>query len=73
MFAITGLMYGTQYFQGRDAPTYEKGLTTMIGVVSAGAVLVIVQEIIYWDYNRELARRNEGAVDERERELGYVM
>jgi len=64
---------GTQYFQGPDAPTYEKGLTTMIGVVSAGAVLVIVQEIIYWDYNRKAVRTNEGVVERSEKDLGYVM
>lgn len=55
-------MYGTQYFQGPDAPTYEKGLTTMIAVVSAGAFLVIIQEAIYWNFNRKVrAKKTDGS------------
>lgn len=64
MFAITGLMYGSQYFQGPDAPLYRKGLSTMIGVVSAGAALVIVQEIIYWHWNKKLRAQNALELDE---------
>ena len=73
MFAITGLMYGSQYFQGKDAPLYQKGLTTMIAVVSAGAALVIVQEVIYWKWNKKLRDRNEGEEDEAEKSYLYVM
>jgi hypothetical protein len=72
MFAITGLMYGTQYFQGHDAPNYEQGLTTMISVVSAGAFLIIIQEIIYWDYNRKAKAKNEGVTDETQKIRLYV-
>ncbi|KAL2060788.1 hypothetical protein VTL71DRAFT_8840 [Oculimacula yallundae] len=53
MSSITGLMYGTQYFQANDRPLYHNGLETMIGVVSAGAALVLVQEFIYWKWNRK--------------------
>ncbi|KAL5348922.1 hypothetical protein ACLOAV_006347 [Pseudogymnoascus australis] len=32
MSAISGLMYGTQYFQEKDLPLYSRGLEIMIGV-----------------------------------------
>lgn len=37
MSAISGLMYGTQYFQEKDLPLYSRGLEIMIGVSAAGA------------------------------------
>jgi hypothetical protein len=58
MSAITGLMYGTQYFQADDKPLYARGLSIMIGVVSAGLLLVGIQLAIYWNYNRKVIREN---------------
>lgn len=53
MFAIGGLMYGTQFFQGRDAPAhYPDGLRIMIALVATGFVLALFQEGIYWWHNR---------------------
>ncbi|OBT58408.1 hypothetical protein VE04_00775 [Pseudogymnoascus sp. 24MN13] len=46
MSAISGLMYGTQYFQEKDLPLYSRGLEIMIGVSVAGLVLAGVQ----WDW-----------------------
>ncbi|OBT73543.1 hypothetical protein VF21_07248 [Pseudogymnoascus sp. 05NY08] len=43
MSAISGLMYGTQYFQEKDLPLYSRGLEIMIGVSVGGLVLVGVQ------------------------------
>lgn len=73
MSAITGLMYGTQYFQARDKPLYHSGLVTMICVVSAGAVLVIIQETIYWNWNRRVSVDNNREPDEMKHEHSYVM
>ncbi|RFU29749.1 hypothetical protein B7463_g6605, partial [Scytalidium lignicola] len=39
MCAITGLMYGTQYFRASDIPFYQTGLAIMIGTVAAGLAL----------------------------------
>jgi len=73
MFAITGLMYGSQYFQGTDSPHYQKGLSTMIGVVAAGAVMVVVQEGIYWNWNRRVRAKNMMEPDETKHERLYIM
>jgi hypothetical protein len=54
MFAIGGLMYGTQFFQGSDAPFYHNGLRTMIILVAVGIVLALIQEGIYWHHNRKV-------------------
>lgn len=53
MSAISGLMYGTQYFQEKDLPLYSRGLEIMIGVSVAGLVLAGVQIWIYKVYNRK--------------------
>lgn len=60
MFAITGLMYGSQYFQSNDAPFYPKGLSIIIGAVSAGLVIVGLQEVIYFLHNRKVVNQKEG-------------
>jgi hypothetical protein len=73
MFAITGLMYGTQYFQGPDKPLYHRGLVTMIAVVGAGAFLVIVQDGIYWFSNRRVRAKNASEPDETKHERLYVL
>lgn len=44
MSAITGLMYGTQYFQGSDLPLYSHGLEIMIGV-AAGFKRIMVYNL----------------------------
>ncbi|KAI7788088.1 hypothetical protein LA080_013395 [Diaporthe eres] len=54
MFAIGGLMYGSQYFQGDDRPFYRNGLRTMIILVSVGIVLALVQELVYWLHNSKV-------------------
>ncbi|KFX93072.1 hypothetical protein O988_07011 [Pseudogymnoascus sp. VKM F-3808] len=53
MSAISGLMYGTQYFQEKDLPLYSRGLEIMIGVSVAGLVLAGVQILIYTAYDRK--------------------
>ncbi len=73
MFAITGLMYGTQYFQASDKPLYYSGLTTMIGVVSAGAALVLVQEVIYWHWNRKVKLEKGRGSDNTKSERLYIL
>lgn len=52
MFAISGLMVGTQLFQGSDAPHYNDGLLYMIILVTIGITLAAVQEAIYAIHNR---------------------
>jgi uncharacterized membrane protein YbhN (UPF0104 family) len=59
MFAITGLMYGSQYFQSNDAPFYQRGLSITIGVMSAGLVIVGLQEAIYFLHNRKVVNQKE--------------
>ncbi|KAE9366609.1 MFS general substrate transporter [Stipitochalara longipes BDJ] len=57
MSAISGLMVGTQYFQGGDAPSrYQTGLRTMIIMVSVGIAAALVQEVIYFTHNRRVKR-----------------
>ncbi|PMD45542.1 MFS general substrate transporter [Hyaloscypha variabilis F] len=56
MSAISGLMVGTQYFQGSDAPRYQTGLRTMIIMVSVGIAAALVQEVIYFTHNRRVKR-----------------
>lgn len=73
MFANTGVMYGTQYFQGRDKQLYKTGLTIMISVVSVGAILVVIQDCIYWWWNRKLRAENEAERDENKHTPLYVM
>lgn len=73
MSAITGLMYGTQYFQASDKPLYHSGLVTMIGVVSAGAGLVLIQEVIYWHWNRKVNLEKKGNLDNGKSEQLYIL
>lgn len=54
MFAISGLMVGTQLFQGNDAPDYNNGLLYMIILVTVGILLAAVQEAVYAMHNRHV-------------------
>jgi MFS family permease len=56
MCSISGLMVGTQLFQGSDAPHYNNGLLYMIILVTIGIVLAAVQETIYVVHNRHVAQ-----------------
>ncbi|KAF9873573.1 major facilitator superfamily transporter [Colletotrichum karsti] len=56
MSAISGLMVGTQYFRGNDLPFYDKGLLTMIIMVSVGMSFAILQELVYFVHNRRVAQ-----------------
>ncbi|KFZ16517.1 hypothetical protein V502_05059 [Pseudogymnoascus sp. VKM F-4520 (FW-2644)] len=68
MSAISGLMYGTQFFQEKDLPLYSRGLEIMIGVSVAGLVLAGVQILIYTAYNRKTKELKErGLIVEGER------
>lgn len=69
MSAITGLMYGTQYFQADDKPLYHRGLTIMIGVVLGGLVLVGLQEAIYYLHNRTVMKSSDRDVEGNEKLL----
>lgn len=72
MSAISGLMYGTQYFQEKDLPLYSRGLEIMIGVSVAGLVLAGVQILIYTAYDRKTEElKKSGLIVEGER-LKYV-
>jgi len=72
MSAISGLMYGTQYFQEKDLPLYSRGLEIMIGVSVAGLVLAGVQILIYRAYDRKTEElKKSGLIVEGER-LKYV-
>ncbi|KAG6365784.1 hypothetical protein INS49_007395 [Diaporthe citri] len=67
MFAIGGLMYGSQYFQGDDRPFYRNGLRTMIILVSIGIVLALVQELVYWLHNRRVKHGTATVIDGEEK------
>ncbi|OLN94298.1 putative transporter YIL166C-like protein 4 [Colletotrichum chlorophyti] len=54
MSAISGLMVGSQYFRGDDLPFYDKGLLTMIIMVSVGMVFALLQETVYFVHNRRV-------------------
>ncbi|KAK2015408.1 inner membrane transporter yfaV [Colletotrichum eremochloae] len=56
MSAISGLMVGTQYFRGNDLPFYDKGLLTMIIMVSVGMAAALFQEAVYVVHNRRVAQ-----------------
>ncbi|KAI0147162.1 inner membrane transporter yfaV [Xylariaceae sp. FL1272] len=56
MSAITGLMVGTQYFQGNDGPFYNNGLRIMIIMVAVGMVFALLQIGIYRVHNRRVAQ-----------------
>jgi len=57
MSAISGLMVGTQYFRADDLPFYNKGLRTMIIMVSVGIFFAGVQEVVYWRYNKKAEKK----------------
>jgi MFS family permease len=59
MSAITGLMVGTQYFRGGDAPFYNSGLRIMIVMVAVGMVFTIVQEGVYLWWNRWVTEKHD--------------
>jgi hypothetical protein len=61
MLATSGLMVGTQLFQGSDAPYYSDGLLYMIVLVSIGICLAALQEAIYIVHNRHV-REGRGAL-----------
>lgn len=69
MFAISGLMVGTQLFRGDDVPDYNNGLLYMIVLVSCGIVLAAVQEAVYVIHNHRLrlgkGRRINGEAEPR--------
>jgi hypothetical protein len=54
MCANSGVMVGTQLFQGSDAPRYHNGLLYMIILVIIGLILAAVQEIVYVVHNRHV-------------------
>ncbi|KAL2880854.1 hypothetical protein SGCOL_003881 [Colletotrichum sp. CLE4] len=56
MSAISGLMVGSQYFRGNDLPFYDKGLLTMIIMVSIGMAFALLQEAVYLVHNRRVAQ-----------------
>ncbi|KAJ0167394.1 putative transporter [Colletotrichum tanaceti] len=56
MSAISGLMVGSQYFRGDDLPFYDKGLLTMIIMVSVGMAFALLQEAVYFVHNRRVAQ-----------------
>ncbi|KAF1952537.1 MFS general substrate transporter [Byssothecium circinans] len=57
MSAISGLMVGTQYFRGEDAPFYHDGLKIMIAMVGVGILFAGLQWGVYWWWNRRVERR----------------
>nr|XP_036579614.1 major facilitator superfamily transporter [Colletotrichum truncatum]KAF6787222.1 major facilitator superfamily transporter [Colletotrichum truncatum] len=56
MSAISGLMVGSQFFRGGDAPFYDKGLLTMIIMVSVGMAFALLQELVYFIHNKRVAQ-----------------
>ena len=56
MLATSGLMVGTQLFQGSDAPYYSDGLLYMIILVTIGICLAALQETVYIVHNRSVGR-----------------
>ncbi|KAH8780914.1 inner membrane transporter yfaV [Diaporthe sp. PMI_573] len=73
MFAIGGLMYGSQYFQGDDRPFYRNGLRTMIILVSCGIVLALVQEFVYWLHNRKVKNGTATIIGGEDKPRVYVL
>ncbi|BDD58375.1 hypothetical protein MAP00_003656 [Monascus purpureus] len=56
MFANSGMMVGTQYFQGEDKPFYQNGLRIMIVMASVGIFGTLMQLIVYIVHNRRVAQ-----------------
>jgi MFS family permease len=61
MLATSGLMVGTQLFQGSDAPYYSNGLLYMVALVTIGIGLAALQEAVYIMHNRHV-RQGRGAL-----------
>ncbi|KAL3420685.1 inner membrane transporter yfaV [Phlyctema vagabunda] len=72
MSAISGLMAGTQIFQGKDAPFYNTGIRTMIICVSIGIAFVLLQEFIYYRHNKK-AREGVKGPEEKDGDLYYYV
>ena len=72
MCSISGLMVGTQLFQGSDAPRYNNGLLYMIILVTIGIVLAAVQEIIYVVHNEHVAQGKGKTINEEAEPRIYV-
>ncbi|TKX27660.1 MFS transporter-like protein 1 [Elsinoe australis] len=73
MFAISGLMFGTQFFQASDLPFYRNGLRTMIIMVSTGLFFAIVQELVYWHHNGKVRSGTARAIQGEEKPRLYVL
>lgn len=74
MFAIGGLMYGTQFFQGDDAKAhYPNGLRTMIILVAVGIVLALLQELVYWHHNRKVKNGTARVLEGESKPRVYVL
>lgn len=54
MAAISGLMCGSQFYQGSDAPFYNNGLRTQIIMVAVGIAAAAAQIVIYVTHNRRV-------------------
>lgn len=72
MFAISGLMVGTQLFQGSDVPFYNNGLLYMIILVTVGIVLAAVQEAVYITHNRRVSQGKGRRINGEEEPRVYV-
>lgn len=57
MFAMIGLMAGSQLFRADDAPTYNKASLAMICMVFCGFLISSLQYFIYYSHNRRLERK----------------
>jgi hypothetical protein len=55
---ISGII-GSQLFQAEDAPTYRKGWTAIICLVSASLAMSILANLQYWLLNRFQNRKGE--------------
>lgn len=58
MFAMIGLMAGSQLFRALDAPTYSKASLAMICMVFGGFVISLLQFLIYYVHNRRTDKRS---------------
>ncbi|KAF8641538.1 hypothetical protein AX16_009915 [Volvariella volvacea WC 439] len=65
MFAISGLMAGSQIFRQDDVPFYNKGVIIMIGMVAGGLFFWSIQMTIYYFHNKHVreGRHPEYAVN----------
>ncbi|KAI8287424.1 hypothetical protein K4K60_012519 [Colletotrichum sp. SAR11_57] len=63
MSAISGLMVGSQYFRANDLPFYDRGLLTMIIMVSVGMAFALLQELVYFVHNRRVAQGKHKSKD----------